>query len=254
VFESSDVTLHALKLTFAATICYIIYNAVAWPGIFTCVVTVLFTGLSSTGAMKQKQLYRILGAAIGGALGIATVRLLYPNTDSITALTLIVAPIALLSGWVLRSPRISYVGVQIGFAFFLTVLRGFSATTSLAPARDRIAGIVLGILVMWFIFDQLWPTRTSDALKVVLFRIQSARDRLRGLDEQTALRIAENTFDQMRTIVASELAHMQQLDFSVYFEIGWHRKREIVQSRRLIKQIEASAAEFYALALQQEVL
>ena len=107
---------------------------------------------------------------------------------------------------------------------------------------------------MWFIFDQLWPTRTSDALKVVLFRIQSARDRLRGLDEQTALRIAENTFDQMRTIVASELAHMQQLDFSVYFEIGWHRKREIVQSRRLIKQIEASAAEFYALALQQEVL
>ncbi len=31
VFESPDVTLHALKLTFAATICYIIYNAVAWP-------------------------------------------------------------------------------------------------------------------------------------------------------------------------------------------------------------------------------
>jgi multidrug resistance protein MdtO len=254
VFESSDVTLHALKLTFAATICYIIYNAVAWPGIFTCVVTVLFTGLSSTGAMKQKQLYRILGAAMGGALGIATVSFLYPNTDSITALTLIVAPVALLSGWVLRSPRISYVGVQIGFAFFLTVLPGFSATTSLAPARDRIAGIALGILVMWFIFDQLWPTRTSDALKTVLFRIQSARDRLRGLDEQTAPRIDERTFDQMRTMVSSELAHMQQLDFSVYFEIGWHRKREIVQSRRLIKQIEASAAEFYALALQREVL
>ena len=254
VFESSDVTLHALKLTFAATICYIIYNAVAWPGIFTCVVTVLFTGLSSTGAMKQKQLYRILGAAIGGALGIATVSLLYPNMDSITALTLIVAPVALLSGWVLRSPRISYVGVQIGFAFFLTVLPGFSATTSLAPARDRIAGIALGILVMWFIFDQLWPTRTSDALKTVLFRIQSARDRLRRLDEQTAPQIDEMTFDQMRTMVSSELAHMQLLDFSVYFEIGWHRKREIVQSRRLIKQIEASAAEFYALALQREVL
>ncbi len=253
VFESPNVTLHALKLTLAATICYIIYNAVAWPGIFTCVVTVLFTGLSSTGAMKQKQLYRILGAAIGGALGIATVSLLYPNTDSITALTLIVAPVALLSGWVLRSPRISYVGVQIGFAFFLTVLPGFSATTSLSPARDRIAGIALGVVVMWFIFDQLWPTRTSDALKTVLFRIQSAKDRLRGLDGQIAPGINENTFDQMRTMVSSELAHMQQLDFSVYFEIGWHRKREIVQSRRLIKQIEASAAEFYVLALQREV-
>jgi len=63
--------------------------------------------------------------------------------------------------------------------------------------------------------------------------------------------IDESTFDQMRTMVSSELAHMQQLDFSVYFEIGWHRKREIVQSRRLIKQIEASAAEFYATVAKE---
>jgi len=240
VFESSDVTLHALKLTFAATICYIIYNAVTWPGIYTCVVTVLFTGLSSTGAMKQKQLYRILGAAIGGALGIATVSLLYPNMDSITALTLIVAPVALLSGWVLRSPESAMSGCKSDLHFSLPYSRIQRDDLTRSCPRSHL-GNCLGNSRDVVHLDQLWPTRTSDALKTVLFRIQSARDRLRRLDEQTAPQIDEMTFDQMRTMVSSELAHMQQLDFSVYFEIGWHRKREIAQSRRLIKQIEASA-------------
>jgi len=191
VFESSDVTLHALKLTFAATICYIIYNAVTWPGIYTCVVTVLFTGLSSTGAMKQKQLYRILGAAIGGALGIATVSLLYPNMEFHHRSNADCGSRCHCFRMVLRSPESAMSG-QIGFAFFLTVLPGFSATTSLAPAEIASRELPWGILVMWFIFDQLWPTRTSDALKTVLFRIQSARDRLRRLDEQTAPQIDED--------------------------------------------------------------
>jgi multidrug resistance protein MdtO len=69
-FESPDGALHALKLTLAAGICYTLYNAIAWPGILTCVVTVLVTGLTSTGAMKQKQVYRFAGALIGGLLGI----------------------------------------------------------------------------------------------------------------------------------------------------------------------------------------
>jgi multidrug resistance protein MdtO len=250
--NSAEIFQHALKLTLAATLCYILFNAVAWPGIATCMVTVLFTGLTSTGAMKQKQLYRIVGAAIGGILGIVVVSLFFPNMDSITALTMVVAPVAFLSGWVLRSPRISYVGVQIGFAFFLTALPGFTATTELAPARDRVIGIALGILTMWFIFDQLWPTRTSDALRSILSRIEEAAEQLRSLLDQPALQRDKRTFDELRSLVSSELAKMQQLLVSVYFESGWHRKREIAQSRRLVQQIEASSAGFYALALQAD--
>src|SRR5580658_722502 len=175
--------LYALKLTLAATVCYVLYNAVAWQGILTCVVTVLFTGLSSTGAMRQKQLYRLAGAILGGVLGIATVSLLYPNMDSITSLVIVVAVVSFLSGWILRSPRMSYVGVQIGFGFFLTALPGFSATSNISPARDRVIGVVLGILVMWFIFDQLWPSRTSDALRQCLVIINSATHQLRRIRE-----------------------------------------------------------------------
>jgi multidrug resistance protein MdtO len=247
-FNTPVAVLYALKLTLAATICYVLYNAVAWRGILTCVVTVLFTGLSSTGSMRQKQLYRIAGAAVGGMLGIATVSLLYPNMDSITSLLVVVAAVSLLSGWILRSPRMSYVGVQVGFGFFLTALPGFSATSNIAPARDRVIGVALGILVMWFIFDQLWPSRTSDALRQCLVIINSATNQLRRIREHRVDASDEIDFNALRESVSSELATVQQLEFGVHFEGGRHRAGEIARTRYLIREIESSAGEFYLLA------
>jgi len=246
VFEQSEPVLYALKLTLSVLICYILYNAVAWPGILTCVVTVLFTGLSSTGAMKQKQLYRFAGAVIGGVLGIATVSLLFPNMDSVTSLVVVLAPVVFLSGWVMRSPRIGYVGVQIGFAFFLSTLQGFGPPTQLNPARDRVIGIALGIGVMWFVFDQLWPVRTSDALGSALRKIKDATLRLHILTQQAdAAQLAAAEFQRLRSMVSVELTNMQQMDFAAQFEIGRHRKRELVRTRRLLREIEGAAAEFY---------
>jgi multidrug resistance protein MdtO len=249
VFDTSDTTFYALKLTLAAMICYIIYNAVAWPGILTCVVTVLFTGLSSTGAMKQKQLYRVSGAMIGGILAIFTVSFLFPNMDSITSLIAVVAAVAFLSGWILRSPRMSYVGVQIGFAFFLTALPGFSATTQIAPARDRVIGVALGILIMWFVFDQLWPVRTTDVLQASLRRIEKSTAALQQLIRKPDAHRDSPDFQRLRSAVSLELASVQQLEFSAQFEVGRHRKRELAKTRKLICQIESSSAEFYRTAL-----
>lgn len=248
VFDSSDALFYALKLTLAAMVCYIIYNAVAWSGILTCVVTVLFTGLSSTGAMKQKQLYRFSGAAIGGALAIFTVSVLYPNMDSITSLILVIAPLVFLSGWVARSPHIGYVGVQIAFAFFLTALQGFSPATQIAPARDRVIGVALGILVMWFVFDQLWPVRTTDALRSSLTRIRTATLELKQLVQELDFERSGRAFKRLRSSVSQELINVYQLAFSVSFEVGRHRKRELAKARRLLNEIEKTSAEFYSTA------
>ncbi|QMV18502.1 hypothetical protein GOB94_07240 [Granulicella sp. 5B5] len=248
-FQSPDAAVYALKLTLAATSCYVLFNAFAWPGIVTCVVTVLFTGLSSTGAMKQKQLYRFSGAAVGGFLGIATVSLLYPNMDSITSLTLVVAAVSMLSAWVMRSPRISYVGLQIAFGFFLTALPGFKPAMHLEPARDRIAGIALGILVMWFIFDQLWPMRTAAALESILHRVRKTCEQVKRAAQKDVAGSGSELI-HLRNVVSLDLVSVQQLDSAVYFDIGRHQKRELACSRRLIRQIEVAAAEFYADALQ----
>jgi multidrug resistance protein MdtO len=249
-FQTADGVIYALKLTLAAMACYVFYSAIAWPGILTCVVTVLFTGLSSTGAMKQKQLYRFSGAAIGGTLGIATVSLLFPNMDSITSLVLVVGAVSLLSGWVLRSPQMGYVGVQIGFAFFLVTLPGFRAATLIAPARDRVIGIAIGILVMWFIFDQLWPVRTSAALSEILRRISEAAAQLRQAEIQRDADKEAKTLSNLRASVSLELASMQQLESAAHFDFGPDHKREFAASRRLIRQIEEAASDFYSTALR----
>jgi len=243
-FSTPDSAIYALKLTLSAMICYTIYSAIAWPSILTCVVTVLFTGLSSTGAMKQKQLYRISGAAIGGFLGIATESLLFPNMDSITSLMIIVRLVSLLAAWIMRSPHASYLGIQIGFAFFLTALPGFSAVTQISPARDRVLGVTLGILVMWFIFDQLWPTRTSDVFHKMLERIHRATITLREpVTKRNNLSVSE--LSSMRIEVSRELAKLQMLETSAYFDFGRSHSRELAKCRRLSRRVESSAGEFY---------
>jgi multidrug resistance protein MdtO len=237
-FTSPDAALYALKLTLSASICYVLYNAVAWPGILTCVVTVLFTGLTSTGAMKQKQLYRLFGAAIGGALAITVESLLFPNMDSITSMVLVTGSVCLLSAWVSRSPRIGYTGVQIAFAFFITDLSGFGAANQIAPARDRVIGIALGILVMWFVFDQIWPVRTSHALEAIRNRVVHNADTIIASTKASAMAA-------MRAEVSADLATMQTLLQSAWFDFGKDYREELVRSSRLGRETEAAAARFY---------
>ena len=56
----------ALKGCLAASVCYLIYNLVAWPGISTAVTTCLLTALTTIGSSHQKQILRIIGAIFGG--------------------------------------------------------------------------------------------------------------------------------------------------------------------------------------------
>ena len=237
-FQTPDAALYSLKLTLSATICYVLYNAIAWPGILTCVVTVLFTGLSSTGAMKQKQIYRLVGAAIGGVIAILVESLLFPNMDSITALILVAGCVCMLSAWVSRSPHIGYVGVQIAFAFFLTNLAGFSAADQIAPARDRVIGIALGIVVMWFVFDQLWPARPSDLLRAMLVRMHRNTS-------QAVMLTDPSERAAMRAEVSADLAQMQVLVQSAQFDFSANQHREQARTRQLTREITRAAAGFY---------
>ena len=85
----------ACKVSLCATFCYVLYHAVAWPEISSCVTTVLITALSTTGSMKQRLFFRCAGVVIGGlVLGMGTIVLLFPNMDSITSLMILVSGVA----------------------------------------------------------------------------------------------------------------------------------------------------------------
>jgi len=57
----------ALKVTFAAMFCYIVYEAIDWSGIHTAIITCTFIALESMAATLYKGTLRIVGCVIGGA-------------------------------------------------------------------------------------------------------------------------------------------------------------------------------------------
>jgi multidrug resistance protein MdtO len=85
-----------------------------------------------------------------------------PYLTSITALMVVVFAGALAAGYVSAgSERISYAGFQIAFAFFLCVIQGPSPAFDLSTARDRIIGILLGNVVAYLVFINVWPVSIS---------------------------------------------------------------------------------------------
>ena len=150
----------ALKGCLTAGSCYIVYNAIDWPGISTAVTTCLLTALSTVGSSRQKQVLRFAGAAVGGfVFGMGSQIFILPHIDSIGGFTILFVLVTATGCWFMTSgPRLSYFGVQLVLAYYLVHLQEFAIQTSLAIARDRVVGVLFGLLMMWFVFDQMWSS------------------------------------------------------------------------------------------------
>src|SRR5271168_3119209 len=234
----------ALKISLCATLCYIVYNAIDWPGISTAVTTVMVTGLSTTAAMKQRFSLRILGSLFGGLiLGLGTIAFLFPYMDSITSLIVLVAIIAFLASWISGGSQFNYMGLQIAFAFYLVALLDFSPSTELAPARDRFIGILFALVVMWFVFDQIWPVRTVTAMRRVLASV------LRGgaslfllIDSSREHNLLLRETDSLRDRLGKNISALRTMSETVEFEFGVDDRERHVHSSELMLQISITAA------------
>src|SRR5256714_9816572 len=159
----------ALKVTFAAMFCYIFYMAIDWSGVHTAFITCTFIALESTGATLNKGVLRIGGCVIGGALALFTIVFLMPHMETIASLVVVVACASAIAAWVATgSELISYGGLQLAFAFFYSVFQGYAPDTDLDNVRNRVVGILLGLIVTGLVFQYIWPERTIDRLRSAL--------------------------------------------------------------------------------------
>ena len=166
----------ALKVTLAAMFCYIVYMAIDWSGIHTALITCTFIALETTGATLHKGILRIGGCVIGGALALFTIVFLMPHMVTIASLVVVVACASAIAGWVATgSEMISYAGLQIAFAFFYSVFQGYAPDTDLDNVRNRVVGILFGLIVTGLVFAYIWPEHTidrfRDALRAALRRL-----------------------------------------------------------------------------------
>ena len=228
-FVNPDHLRFALKGCLAASICYVIYNAMEWPGISTAVTTCLLTALSTVGASHQKQILRILGALVGGlVLGMGSQIFILPHLDSIGGFVLLFVAITALAAWFMTSsPRLSYFGMQIAVAFYLINVSEFRMQTSLEVARDRVVGILLGLFAMWLIFDQLWGVPAARELKETFISnlrllAQFAREPVsKDLKAATARRFA------LGETINANLDKVRALADGVLLELGRSREQDL---------------------------
>ncbi|MCU1319471.1 MAG: Fusaric acid resistance protein conserved region [Edaphobacter sp.] len=237
----------ALKLTLCATICYIIYQAVAWPGISTAVTTVLITGLSTSGATKQRLIFRFAGSFIGGlVLALGATVFLFPYMDSITSLVVLTAGVALLSAWVAAGRNFGYVGLQIAFSFYLVVFAGFSAPTELAPARDRLIGILLALVIMAFVFDQIWPVRTVTAMRSALATILRGAAQFLRLPQTVHARTELlRRADSYRDQIGKTVAGIRSMNDTIEYEFGVDRRQHGHAGETILRAALTSVAFFW---------
>lgn len=156
----------ALKGGLVAMLSFATVEALHWPGIGTAVVTSVIVAQSSFGAMVQKAALRLVGALVGGALGIATIVFAIPVMENLSSLLVMTAIAMGIAGYVLAgSARISYAGIQIGLAWVLTLLVALGPSANLVAPRDRVIGIVVGIVFGLAVFRLLWPELASVGMR-----------------------------------------------------------------------------------------
>src|SRR6184192_2953461 len=212
----------ALKVTFAAMFCYIVYQGIDWSGIHTAFITCTFIALESTGATLHKGVLRMGGCIIGGALALFTIVFLMPHMVTIASLVVLVAGASAIAGWVAAgSEMISYAGLQIAFAFFYSVFQGYAPDTDLDNVRNRVVGILFGLIVTGFVFRYIWPECTIDRLRGALRQVLLQLAKLLVIPSpQTAAKEAKLKAQALVAEISRELEQAQRQAELTGFEIG----------------------------------
>src|SRR6266700_2503526 len=212
----------ALKVTFAAMFCYIVYEAIDWTGIHTAFITCTFIALESTEATLYQGTLRVVGCVIGGALALFSIVFLMPHMETIASLVVLVACAAAIAGWVATgSERISYAGLQIAFAFFYSVFQGYAPGTDLDNVRNRVIGILFGLIVTGFVFRYIWPERTIDRVRGALRQVLLQLAKLLVIPSpQTAVKEAKPKVQALVAEISRELEQAQRQAELTGFEIG----------------------------------
>ncbi|MFC5473080.1 FUSC family protein [Paraherbaspirillum soli] len=243
-FTNPDHIRYAFKTTVAAMFCYLLYSQLDWPGIHTCFITVYMVSLGTTAETVEKLTLRIAGCLIGALLGTAAIVYVMPGLTSVGELMGVVLIGAWLSAWVaFGSPRISYAGFQIAFAFFLCVIQGAAPGFDLTLARDRTIGILLGNVVVYLVFTRVWPVSIAVRIDATLAALQQQWMRLTALGQTTTRRA------QAASAMAQYGALAQDLALA-HYEPSWVRPAPqwIAERQRTLAELGALEGPMFLLA------
>ncbi|MGA8162782.1 MAG: FUSC family protein, partial [Acidobacteriaceae bacterium] len=251
-FENPEYQRFALAGCLAASVCYVLYNALDWPGIFIGVLTCIVTALTTVGSSLQAQFLRLSGFVVGGlVMGISAQILILPGIDTIFGFALFFAAGTAIAAWfATSSPRLSFFGVQIALAFYFVNLTDYHIETDLTIPRDKVIGVLLGILAMGFIFDRFGTKSDAEQLQKLLVRNVRMLGDLGVCPVVHDEAIGSSQISRLRRQINDNFASLESQTDAVRFEFEFRHRREqdIVECGR-IQRIQPALRSIYLLEL-----
>ena len=251
-FQNPEYLRFAFAGCMAASICYFLYNALDWPGIFPAVLTCIVTALSTIGSSLQAQFLRLAGFVTGGVvLGLSAQILILPAIDSVFGFALFFAVGTAIAAWfATSSPRLSFFGVQMALSFYFVNLTDFKFETDLTIARDKAIGVLVGILAMGFIFDRFGTKSDTEQLQKLLVRNVGLLAQLGVCPVVRDRAIAVSQMRRLRTQINDNFAVLESQSDAARFEFEFrHRREEDIPECDRIERAQPALRSIYLLEL-----
>jgi multidrug resistance protein MdtO len=250
-FQNPEYQRFAFAGCLAASVCYFLYNALDWPGIgTTAVLTCIVTALSTVGTSLQAQFLRLAGFVVGGlVMGISAQILILPGIDTIFGFALFFAAGTAIAAWfATSSPRLSYFGVQIALSFYFVNLTDPRIQTDLTIARDKLVGVLLGILAMGFFFNRFGTKSDAEQLKKLLVRNVRMLAQLGVCLVVRDRAIAVSQIGRLRSQINDNFAGLESQMDTARFEFEFrHRGEEDVAECGRIQKAQPALRSIYLL-------
>ena len=235
-FVNSEHFRFALKGCLAVSACYFIYNAIDWPGMgIPVMLTCFFTAASTIGTSRQRQVLRFAGFFVGGILiGMSSQVFILPYLDSIAGFTVLFILVTALAAWFMTSsPRLSFFGLQLGTVYFVINMQKFARETSLSVARDRVAGVFLGLLMMWVIFDRILGTPASVEMRRVFISTLRLLAQFAREPVSAEIRSAVQRTSALHETISTKLDNVRSIADGVLLEFGPSRRDDLALRDRI---------------------
>ncbi|ELA8350205.1 FUSC family protein [Vibrio alginolyticus] len=213
-FSNPRYPMFALKTLLSAFLSYLLYAMTDWEGIHTIMLTCVIVAQPGLGNVQRKIVLRLIGAGIGSLIALGSIVFILPQLDSVFGLLMLILPVMAVSSWIATGPeRISYAGIQIMFTFSLAILGAFGPVYELTEVRDRIIGIIAGIIIAGITHLLISPERESELLLSKLSKL---------------LNLARKEFGRAdipyrRTEINSGIAECEDIASRVALEPTWMR-------------------------------
>jgi multidrug resistance protein MdtO len=145
--------------------------------------------------------------------------------------------------------------VQLALAYYLIHLQEFTIQTSLSIARDRVFGVLLGLVSMGLFFDLLWVRNAMDEMHAVFARnlemFAELTEQLLEKDQIKAIRRIRQLRDQLNAGFQAVSAESD----AVLLEFGPSRQRKLrfredvrrwQPAIRTLLQVQVTAVQYLA--------